>query len=196
MPDVVMGDVTLVTDDGGRETITRDEAKQSVIITEMIQNLGMADNPEPVEIPLLGSNISGQTLKKVVEWTKKFANSRRAAPPTTPTPSGAAAAGSSSSAGRPLDRAAASADSPPPAVERRLVEQWEIDFMNSLDSEELHRVINAANYLQHDSLLDGSLTCVARIMQGRTTEELRELLGIPNDFTPEEHERENVWLGD
>ena len=50
-------------------------------------------------------------------------------------------------------------------------------------------VINAANFLDLKDLLDLCCSAQASMVNGKTTEQIRELFGIVNDFTPEEEER-------
>lgn len=76
---------------------------------------------------------------------------------------------------------------------------WDAKFLDDVDQSTLFELILAANYLNIKSLLD--LTCqrVAQMIKGKTTEEIRQLFNIKNDFTPEEEEevrRENQWAFD
>ncbi|WMV51648.1 hypothetical protein MTR67_045033 [Solanum verrucosum] len=54
----------------------------------------------------------------------------------------------------------------------------------------------AANHLNIKSLIDLTCQTVADMIKGKTPEEIRKILNIKNDFTPEEEEevkRENAW---
>lgn len=58
--------------------------------------------------------------------------------------------------------------------------------------------LQAANYLKIKSLIDLTCQTLADMIKGKTPEEIRNLLNIKNDFTPEEEEeirRENAWAG-
>ena len=73
--------------------------------------------------------------------------------------------------------------------------QESLEFLQ-VDQATLFDLILAANYLNIKSLLD--LTCkeVAKMIKGKTPEEIRKTFNIKNDFTPEEEEevrRENLW---
>ena len=56
--------------------------------------------------------------------------------------------------------------------------------------------MQAANYLNMQSLLDLTCKAVADQMKGKTTEEIRKHFHIVNDYTKDEEEevrRENSW---
>ena len=57
-------------------------------------------------------------------------------------------------------------------------------------------IINASNYLDIPPLLELSSAKTASIIKGKTTEEIRAIYDIKNDFTPEEEQQiieENKW---
>lgn len=59
--------------------------------------------------------------------------------------------------------------------------------------------LQAANYLNIQSLLDLTTQTVAELIKGKTPEQIRTEFGIVNDFTPEEEEeikRDNAWSED
>lgn len=59
--------------------------------------------------------------------------------------------------------------------------------------------LQAANYLNIQSLLDLTTQTVAELIKGKTPEQIRAEFGIVNDFTPEEEEeikRDNAWSED
>lgn len=79
------------------------------------------------------------------------------------------------------------------------VENFNAAFLEELKTEELFRVILAANLLDIPCLLDLGCKKVADMIRGRSTEQIRLLFGIVNDFTKEEEEairRENAWSFD
>lgn len=71
------------------------------------------------------------------------------------------------------------------------------EFMKALEqSSTLFDVMLAANYLNIKDLLDLGCQTVADMITGKKPDEIRALLGIENDFTPEEEEeirKENQW---
>ncbi|CAD5218901.1 unnamed protein product [Bursaphelenchus okinawaensis] len=65
--------------------------------------------------------------------------------------------------------------------------------------EELEQIIMAASYLDISSLYLYSCQAVAAKLKGRTPEEIRALLGLPDDLTEEEKHnirQKNVWTGE
>ncbi|KAF6144598.1 hypothetical protein GIB67_006090 [Kingdonia uniflora] len=72
---------------------------------------------------------------------------------------------------------------------------WDTEFMKT-DQATLFDLTLAANYLEIKNLLDLTCQTVADMIKGKTPEEIRKLLNIKNDFTPEEEaelRRENQW---
>ncbi|MCO5574897.1 hypothetical protein L7F22_028691 [Adiantum nelumboides] len=65
-------------------------------------------------------------------------------------------------------------------------EQWDEQFLDSLDEENLSEVMRAAHYLNIPKLQH--LTCVraGEGMRGMIVEEARIIFDLPSDFTPEE----------
>ena len=62
--------------------------------------------------------------------------------------------------------------------------------------EELFKLTMAANYLNIKPLLDLCCKTLAGHVQGKTSEQIRVMWNIKNDFTPEEeemNEKENEW---
>ena len=73
---------------------------------------------------------------------------------------------------------------------------WYIAFV-SCDQEMLYELILAANFMDIKPLLELCCARLAAMMLGKSHVELREMLGIVNDFTPEEEARvleENKWV--
>ena len=80
---------------------------------------------------------------------------------------------------------------------------WDAEFIN-MDDINLFKIVNAANYLMIQPLLDLAypfslfsflfsfiFTCakIASYIKGKSTEEIRERFHIENDFSPEEEAR-------
>ncbi|PNY16732.1 SKP1-like protein 1A-like [Trifolium pratense] len=72
---------------------------------------------------------------------------------------------------------------------------WDLDFIK-VDQATLFELILAANYLNIKNLLDLTCQAVADMIKGKTSEEIRKVFNIKNDFSPEEEaevRRENQW---
>lgn len=72
---------------------------------------------------------------------------------------------------------------------------WYIAFV-SCDQEMLYELILAANFMDIKPLLELCCARLASMMLGKNHVELREMLGIVNDYTPEEEAQvleENKW---
>ncbi|XP_010512295.1 PREDICTED: SKP1-like protein 13 [Camelina sativa] len=76
------------------------------------------------------------------------------------------------------------------------LKKWDAEFLKTMEQHTLFDVILAANYLNIKDLLDISCQAVADMISGKNPDEIRAILGIHNDFTPEEEEevrKENEW---
>lgn len=74
---------------------------------------------------------------------------------------------------------------------------WDDQFCESQKIEDIFHLLNAANYLNNKKLLDLLIKYVANLIKGKTRDEICELFGVENDFTPEEEEairKEYGWL--
>jgi len=76
--------------------------------------------------------------------------------------------------------------------------EWDQEFI-AVDQEMVFEIILAANYLNIKPLLNVGCKTVADMIKGKSTEEIRKLFNIVNDFTPEEEaqiKKENEWAED
>lgn len=78
------------------------------------------------------------------------------------------------------------------------VSEWDYDFITKFGNfNRLGKLATATNYLNCQDLLHLTCAKMASFIPGKTIEELRELFGVENDFTPEEEEKirkENAWI--
>jgi len=73
---------------------------------------------------------------------------------------------------------------------------WDQKFCE-IDNATLRELAMAANYLDIKSLLHLACKSIAIRLKGKTVDEMREILGEPDDLTPEEKERikeETKWM--
>ena len=68
---------------------------------------------------------------------------------------------------------------------RDLVPSWDANFVD-LKLEELYPLVLAANFLHVPQLLDLTCAKVCSFLKGKSTLELRKVLGIKNDYSKEE----------
>ncbi|MCJ1476705.1 hypothetical protein MMC13_005373 [Lambiella insularis] len=115
------------------------------------------------------ANVTGDVLRKVMEWCTHH----QIEPPTV-----------------------AEITDAVPKVE---ISEWDRNFFDVPKQDMLFDLINAANYLSIKGLLAMGCKTVANQMKGKSPEQIRQLYGVTNDFSPEEEEqirRENAWAED
>ncbi|CAA7021569.1 unnamed protein product [Microthlaspi erraticum] len=74
--------------------------------------------------------------------------------------------------------------------------KWETEFLKKIDRAMLIDLVSAACQLKIESLSDITCQAAADVLETVSVEEARRLLGVENDFTPEEEEairKENQW---
>lgn len=67
----------------------------------------------------------------------------------------------------------------------KINDEWDIEYMK-LDKDTIIEIILAANYLDMENLLNLCCKTMANMIKGKSAEEIREILGIPDE--PEELE--------
>ncbi|KAM0935477.1 putative S-phase kinase-associated protein [Dioscorea sansibarensis] len=76
--------------------------------------------------------------------------------------------------------------------EEELLKIWDFDFVKKMVEEEdiefIGSVLHAADYLEIEGLLDLTVTTVADMIRGKTAEQMRAILRIKNDLTPEQEQ--------
>lgn len=87
-----------------------------------------------------------------------------------------------------------------PLKSKNLIEngadEWDENFINISEVDELIDLVVAANFLDIEGLLNLGCAKIATIIKGKSVEEIRGVFGIENDFTPEEEAQlreENKW---
>ena len=74
----------------------------------------------------------------------------------------------------------------PPANLSEVIDEWDVNFINSIELDNVFDLINAANYMDISSLLDLSCAKIASLMKGKTAQEIRTMFNIECDLTDEE----------
>ena len=74
----------------------------------------------------------------------------------------------------------------PSANLSEVIDEWDVNFINSIELDNVFDLINAANYMDISSLLDLSCAKIASLMKGKTVQEIRTMFNIECDLTDEE----------
>ncbi|KAI9221530.1 Skp1 family, dimerization domain-containing protein [Blastocladiella britannica] len=160
--------VKLVSSDNITVDVSAEAAKRSVLLSNLLEDA----SPEGEEVTIPVPNVTGETLKKVFEYCEHHKNDPMPDPKE---------------------------DDDDLIHIKRAVERitdWDAEYVK-IEKEPLFQVILAANYLDIKQLLDLGCRTVANMIKGKTTQEIRDFLGIV--VTPEEEEqikKENQWAVD
>jgi len=148
-------------------------AKMSVLVDNMIAALHSEGQPESLAdkdpIPLQNDAVTDKALQKIIEWCEHHWDD----PPLDPD----------------FDD----------EKERRNEElsHWDKQFIDIPDQGDLFDIIAAANFMDIKGLVEVGAKHICAKIKGKTCAEVREMLKITNDFTPEEEEaihKENEWI--
>ena len=74
----------------------------------------------------------------------------------------------------------------PSANLNEVVDEWDVNFINSFEIDNVFDLINASNYLDIGSLFDLSCAKIASLMKGKTAQEIRTMFNVDCDLTEEE----------
>jgi S-phase kinase-associated protein 1 len=168
--------VTLISSDGVDIKVEQEIAERSLVIRHMLDYLGDPKNGEPIPIPAVNALV----LKKVLEWCTHNRDDSRP------------------SAGDKVEGDDETTGPKTINTDRKNIEigEWDQKFLD-VEQEMLFNIILAANFLDIKALLDLACKRVAdMIKECKTTENIRAMFNIENDFTAEEEEqirRENEW---
>ena len=78
------------------------------------------------------------------------------------------------------------------------VDGWYVKFVDQ-PLNVLYKLLNTANYLQNDTLVELLQAKIASLIRGESADNIRKIFGIPDEDTPEEKAmmaRENEWCKD
>ena len=67
-----------------------------------------------------------------------------------------------------------------------VIDDWDVKFINSIDLDSVFDLINAANYMDIQPLIDLSCAKIASLMKGKSAQEIRTMFNIECDLTEEE----------
>ncbi|XXH05513.1 hypothetical protein Hte_011943 [Hypoxylon texense] len=165
------GTLTLMSQDGTKITISRKAARYSQILEDLMEDLCESET----ELPIPLDAIDGASLAIIVEWCE-----HHAVAPAEPSD----------------DEDSWSSEDSWYKSRRTRIPEWDAEFLASKDKETIFDILNAANYMNVQPLLDYAIKTLARNLIGMNTEQMREYLNVTNDFTPEEEEkvrRETAW---
>ncbi|ODM92579.1 S-phase kinase-associated protein 1 [Orchesella cincta] len=161
--------VKLKSSDGALYSVDKDIAMLIPTLKVMLENKG----EEVIALPMAYSS----TLEKIIKWVQHHKNDDAPAPPPEPTE-------------RINRNTSGSLDD---------VEQWDLDFLNEdlNNPGDLFEVAVLARKLTIKGLEDLIAKKFRNIFMGRTTDEIRAILRLPDDLTEEQKHfipLENKWV--
>lgn len=164
--------VILESKDGEKIDVPKKVIMMSGLIKDMLEEDAPDDDEdmEHKETPTIPiPNVEEKPLKKVIEYCQNHWNNKA----------------------DPIEK-------PLKGRIEEVISEWDRRFLE-IDQQLLIELIMAANYLNIKDLLDLTCAKVASMIKGKSPEQIRDMFGIKNDFTPEEEEKireENKVCGD
>lgn len=80
--------------------------------------------------------------------------------------------------------------------QRQRLRHRSVAFFQDDEMADLLEILLGANYLNSEPVIDAIASVIAARISGKSRDEMREILGIESDFTPEEEEKilsEHAW---
>ncbi|KAI1460003.1 Skp1 family, dimerization domain-containing protein [Annulohypoxylon moriforme] len=207
--------LTLLAEDGTQHTITRDAAKLSAVLNDMMGDLPEEETNVPVPI----ATSSSETLKMIIEWCEHRVVEKREESQKAPVKVDQIAKEAPKKDGGDGEdgyEAEAEPDSdeehytytehgvktrvrrePKDLAPRFEVPAWEAAFLGPLSQAQLFALIVTVNFLDIPRLMKCVAKVIAEKIKGMKTEEMREYFGIENDLTKEEEDelrKEHAWI--
>ncbi|KAI1179332.1 E3 ubiquitin ligase SCF complex, Skp subunit [Nemania sp. FL0916] len=153
--------VTVVSKDKVEIKVSLRAIQQSITIGTMLSVLDATKTAgQSIPVPA----VTGRILTKVVEWCEHHRED-------------------------PVATVDATGHSSHDDLKVTEMPAWDAEFFNIIDKNMVLHIINAANYLEIPLLQQYGCKTMASRIKGKTTEEMRALLNIENDLTPEEEEK-------
>ncbi|KAL2019741.1 hypothetical protein VTK56DRAFT_9185 [Thermocarpiscus australiensis] len=152
--------------------VDRVVAEQAGIIQTLVGDFDKSELGKSV-IPLL-IDVSDDCLAKVFKWMEHHKGDNQAN----------AASKKTAAADKEVG------DNKPDTVvdEPAKLTAWDKAMFDAVDSQMLYQILITANYLGIKPLVEMGCQVVADMIRGKTTQEIREILGLEDDLTPEQRE--------
>ena len=166
-------EITLLSCDGESFKVSVQVAQMSETVKHLIEDTG-------IETPIPLSNVTGKILKKVIEYSTHHTENQK---------------GENGENGEKGENGENGENGEQKTEGTEYIDQWDKNFVN-IEQSTLFELILAANYLDIKCLLKLTCKTVANMIKGKNREEIKQMFGIKNDFTPEEEEKvrkENEW---
>jgi S-phase kinase-associated protein 1 len=153
---------------GEQFNLSEKAASLSTLLDNLLQDCPEPEDEEPLFFPIMTS----ETLKKVIEWMEYHRDDPRL-----------------------IDHKEDDYEKYERDRREDAIPPWDQDFLN-LRFNELCDILTAANFLQVQGLEDMTSMTIANLLNGKTHVEMRNILRVEGDYTPEEEAKlleEGAW---
>ncbi|KAK7754463.1 hypothetical protein SLS62_003483 [Diatrype stigma] len=183
--------VTLQSDDSEQFTVDRKVVLPSGLIRELLEDLPELEATMVIPIP----GCSGAVLEKVLEWCERYCDGAEIVDFYTADEKEFTSWWVEHPARKQETRPYQTTHRGQESVANLDVPIWDSIFLD-VGMDDLIDLINAANYLEIEVLFERCCKTMAVKLTGKTTEEMRKILGVVSDLAPEEEKRireDNEW---